>query len=60
MRGHIPPPVEAGWCSQVVGASDFRFEVASLASSLLCCFLGQETLLHIVTRRPGPSCSKLA
>ena len=46
----------------VVSASDFRSAVegsegrwfeAKLVSSLLCCFLRQETLLHLVSLHPG-------
>ena len=36
-----------------VGRSEGRWSEASLVSALPCCFLSQETLLHIVSLHPG-------
>ena len=38
---------------RTVGGSEGRWFEARLVSSLLCCFLRQETLLHIVSLHPG-------
>ena len=38
---------------RTVGGSESRWFKARLVSSLLCCFLRQETLLHIVSLHPG-------